>query len=95
MTRLPGDRRKGKTDWARVDALTDGDILDAVKSDPDAVLLDDKFWRTAKFFSPAPKVAISLRVDRDVMDFFKSQGPRYQTRMNAVLRSYVEHKRRA
>lgn len=38
---------------------------------------------------PGPKQAISLRVDQDVLDWFKSSGPRYQSRMNSVLRSYV------
>ena len=37
VTRKWGDRRKGKTDWARVDALTDEDIAKAVANDPDAV----------------------------------------------------------
>ena len=36
----------------------------------------------------APKTSISLRVDRDVLDWFKAQGPGYQTRMNAVLRAF-------
>ena len=38
----------------------------------------------------APKTAIALRVDADVVDWFKSQGPGYQTRMNAVLRAFKE-----
>jgi uncharacterized protein (DUF4415 family) len=36
----------------------------------------------------APKASISLRVDHDVLDWFKAQGSGYQTRMNAVLRAY-------
>jgi uncharacterized protein (DUF4415 family) len=39
--------------------------------------------------APDPKQPISFRVDSDVLDFFKEQGPRYQTRMNAVLRAYM------
>ena len=38
---------------------------------------------------PPSRQAISVRIDRDVMDFFKSQGHGYQTRINAVLRSYM------
>ena len=38
---------------------------------------------------PVAKHAISLRMDEDVLVWFKSQGPRYQTRINAVLRSYM------
>ncbi|MEZ2301553.1 MAG: BrnA antitoxin family protein [Microcoleus sp.] len=53
--------------------------------------LDESFWETAKLVKPLTKQAISLRVDRDVLDWFKSQGKGYQSLMNAVLRSYVEH----
>jgi len=41
---------------------------------------------------PARKKAISIRVDEDVLDFFKKEGGGYQRRMNAVLRSYMEQK---
>ncbi|MGA2994585.1 BrnA antitoxin family protein [Bradyrhizobium sp.] len=41
---------------------------------------------------PARKKAISIRVDEDVLDYFKSQGDGYQRRMNAVLRSYMRQK---
>lgn len=44
---------------------------------------------TARVQVPEPKQAISFRVDADVLDFFREQGPRYQTRMNAVLRAYM------
>ena len=37
-----------------------------------------------------PKALISLRVDQDVLDWFKSQGEGYQTRMNAVLKAFCE-----
>ena len=53
--------------------------------------LDESFWETAKLVQPMTKQAISLRVDRDVLDWFKSQGKGYQSLMNAVLRSYLEH----
>jgi uncharacterized protein (DUF4415 family) len=51
--------------------------------------LPDDFWDEAKLVVPAAKRAISLRVDEDVLEWFRRQGPRYQTRMNAVLRSYM------
>jgi len=53
--------------------------------------LDASFWENAKLVKPLTKQAISLRVDRDVLDWFKSQGKGYQSLMNSVLRSYVEH----
>jgi uncharacterized protein (DUF4415 family) len=91
VTRKWGDRRKGKTDWARVDKLTDADIAKAVASDPDAVPIDVD-WSDAVLIIPARKKAISIRVDEDVLDFFKREGEGYQRRMNAVLRSYMQQK---
>jgi uncharacterized protein (DUF4415 family) len=84
------NRPPGKTDWAKVDALTEEDIARAVASDPDAAPLDLD-WSKAKIYYPKGKLPVSLRVDADVFAFFKSNGRGYQTRMNAVLRSYVEH----
>jgi uncharacterized protein (DUF4415 family) len=92
ITRKWGERRKGKTDWKRVDALTDQEIEAAVRSDPDAVPLDVD-WSKAVLVIPAKKKAISIRVDEDVLDYFKKEGAGYQRRMNAVLRSYMQQKK--
>ena len=88
-----GERRKGRTDWAAVDALTDKEIEEAVRDDPDAVPLDID-WSKAVLVIPPKKKAISIRVDEDVLDYFKKQGAGYQRRMNAVLRSYMQQKRK-
>jgi uncharacterized protein (DUF4415 family) len=58
-------------------------------SPPELAGLAADFWDTADLVLPVPKQAISLRVDQDVLDWFRKLGPRYQTRMNAVLRSYM------
>src|SRR5437016_6233480 len=84
------DRRKGKTDWARVDALTDEEIEASIANDPD--WSDDWHWSEAVLVIPPKKKAISIRVDADVLDYFKKEGAGYQRRMNAVLRSYVTQK---
>jgi uncharacterized protein (DUF4415 family) len=89
VTRRWGERRKGKTNWAAVDALTDKDIEAAIRNDPDAVPLDVD-WSQAVLVIPSKKKAISIRVDEDVLDYFKKQGEGYQRRMNAVLRSYMD-----
>ncbi|SDG21177.1 BrnA antitoxin family protein [Pelagibacterium luteolum] len=57
---------------------------------PEGDTLDGDFWKTAVLKEPLAKKSISLRVDRDVLDWYKAQGEGYQTRMNAVLRSYME-----
>jgi uncharacterized protein (DUF4415 family) len=87
-----GERRRGKTDWAAVDALTDKQIEASIRNDPD--WSDDFDWSEAVLVVPPKKKAISIRVDEDVLDYFKDDGAGYQRRMNAVLRSYVEQKRK-
>lgn len=58
--------------------------------------LDDSFWNSAKIEYPESKKPVTLRLDRDVLDWFKSTGKGYQTKINAILRSYVEaHKKNA
>ena len=57
---------------------------------PELAGLPDDFWDEADIVAAPPKQAISFRVDQDVLSWFREQGPRYQTRMNAVLpKSYV------
>ena len=53
--------------------------------------LNRDFWDDAKLIHPRTKQAISIRVDSDVLDWFKNQGKGYQSLMNSVLKSYVEH----
>ncbi len=74
--------------------MTDAEIDAAARSDPDAQPTDAAFWKDAYLVIPVKKAPIALRIDRDVLAWFKSQGPRYQTRINAVLRSYMDSHRR-
>ena len=84
---------KGQTDWARVDALTDEEIEAAAASDPDNPILTDEEW--AKVVKIPMKHYIHLGVDADVLNWFKREGRGYQTRINAVLRRYVEAQHKA
>ena len=52
--------------------------------------LDDFFWKNAKLVLPGEKSLIPIRLDDDILQWFRSQGKGYQTKINAVLRSYVE-----
>jgi uncharacterized protein (DUF4415 family) len=83
---LPKDTQ---TDWARVDAMTEAEIDAAARSDPDAQPTDAAFWEDAVLVFPS-KHLVCIRIDRDVLDWFRGQGRGYQTRMNAVLRSYMD-----
>jgi uncharacterized protein (DUF4415 family) len=84
------ERRKSETDWARLEALTDAEIDASIANDPD--WSDDWHWSEAVLVIPPKKKAISIRVDEDVLDYFKQDGAGYQRRMNAVLRSYMQQK---
>jgi uncharacterized protein (DUF4415 family) len=87
-----GSGRPSKTDLRRLRALTDQQIADAVASDPDAVPdLDAAWFAAAEVVLPPEKQIISIRVDKDVLNFFRRSGPGYQTRINAVLRAFMEH----
>lgn len=78
---------RGRADLARLRVMTDADIERT--SPPELADLPKDFWEDAELVLPVPKQAISLRVDEDVLEWFRSLGPRYQTRMNAVLRTYM------
>jgi uncharacterized protein (DUF4415 family) len=77
-------RRRSRTDWKRIDSLQDKDIdfSDIPKLGPD-------FFANAILW-PGPKKQITLRLDPDVLAFFRKGGRGYQTTINAVLRKYVE-----
>lgn len=83
------------TDWERVETLSDDEIRRAMADDPDAAPeLDEAFWRNAQILDPRHgKTTITMRVDEDVLAFFKGGGGGYQSRMNAVLRAYVYARR--
>lgn len=83
--------RRGQADLARLRRMSEREI--ARTSPPELANLPDDFWAEAELVLPQPKQAISFRVDQDVLRWFKDQGPRYQTRMNAVLRSYMRQAR--
>jgi len=91
---LAGKRERGETrsDWARAAAMTEKDIASDIASDPDeAGMVVD--WDTVSIKLPEAKADLHMRIDRDVLDFFRKTGRGYQTRINAVLRSYVEKAR--
>ena len=61
------------------------------RPDAEEIELDDSFWAQARVVPPpfARKTSVHLRVDKDVLDWFKAQGRGHLTRMNAVLKAYV------
>ena len=62
---------------------------------PEAESLGEEFWRQARVVTPRGKTSVHLRLDSDIVDWFKTHGRGHLTRMNAVLRAYVDAHRRA
>ena len=56
----------------------------------DSPELDEAFFERAVIVLPKPKASVSIRLDQEVLDWFKTQGKGYQTRNNALLRAYME-----
>lgn len=75
---------QSKTDWARLDAMTDKDI-----DTSDIPEVTDDVFKKAILW-PGTKKQITLRLDPDIIAFFKKQGRGYQTIINAVLKKYVD-----
>ncbi len=69
---------------AEISAITDSEI-----DYSDIPELDDAFWKNARLVQPDRTQSVTLRVKQSVLDAYKAQGKGYQTRMNAVLESYV------
>jgi uncharacterized protein (DUF4415 family) len=81
--------QKSGTDWERLEAMTDNQI-DYTDIPP----LDEHFFAHAQIRLPRNKRHITLRLDAEVLEWFQASGKGYQTRINAVLRSFVEAQNR-
>ena len=77
------------SDWGKAASMTGAEIEARVASDPDEddMVMD---WDNATIELPQPKAVLNMRVDKEVLDYFRKSGKGYQSRINAVLRSYVE-----
>jgi uncharacterized protein (DUF4415 family) len=80
---------KGKTDWRRLDRQTSAQVEDIAARDRDGSPMSDTEWARAEIVRPE-KVAVGIKLDSDVLDWFKDQGKGYQTRINSVLRRFYE-----
>lgn len=86
--------KKSETDWARIDSVTDEDIDFSDNPEVTADMFVNAVIR--KGLKPLPrKSQLTLRIDQDVIDFFKDQGRGYQTRINQLLRAYMDAHKKA
>jgi uncharacterized protein (DUF4415 family) len=88
-------RGESKTDWARVDAMTEAELEAAIASDPDWADIARDWYELAKPHYPESMKEVRLRLDPDLVAWFKRPGPGYQARINAALRAFVEAHERA
>lgn len=86
--------RPGRTDWARIKDLSDAEIEQMARADRDNPATTEDEWANAFIGLPPLKTPVNAKFDVDVVAWFKSQGRGYQTRMNAVLRRYMEAHRK-
>ncbi len=75
---------KGKTDWKRLDRQTAAQTEAIAANDRDGRPMSDEEWARAEVIHPQ-KVPVGLKLDNDVLGWFKSQGKGYQTRINTIL----------
>lgn len=85
---------ENRTDYARLDAMTDAEIERDALLDEDALAMRDEEWLRGSAALPI-KVPVGLKLDQDVLDWFRSNGRGYQTRINSILRRYMEANRKA
>ena len=81
----PTTKKRSRTNWAKIDTLKDSEI-----DFSDIPELGKAFFKRATLRLPEPKTAVTIRLDRQVLNWFKTKGPGYQTRINALLRAYME-----
>jgi uncharacterized protein (DUF4415 family) len=79
------------SDWEKAAGMTASDVETRVASDSDedGMVVD---WGNATIELPQPKAVLNMRIDQEVLDYFRKTGKGYQSRINAVLRSYVERR---
>ena len=82
-------QRKTGTDWEALSRLSAADIRAGLDGDPDARATDENFWKEAQVVLPKPKQLVTLRLDADLLEWFRRKSG-YQTRINAILRAYMD-----
>ncbi|PEN07651.1 hypothetical protein CRI93_06625 [Longimonas halophila] len=96
-TKVSDDELKemeSQTDWKALQAKTDAEIQQDIAADPDAHALDADWFQVAQSVVPSStKKRITIRLDEDIIAYFKREGDGYQSRINDVLKTFVIAKR--
>ncbi|WGF88749.1 BrnA antitoxin family protein [Marinivivus vitaminiproducens] len=86
-------RSGSRTDRSRIEARSEGELERSIADDPDWKDVPEDWWRKAEPVPGGNKKLLSLRIDDDVVTWFRGQGRGYQTLMNNVLRAYMRANR--
>ncbi len=86
--------KKGKTDWARLRRKKDEEIDFSDSPELTDAELAQMIWRRPRALRSGPKITISMRVDPEVLDWYKRPGPGYPSRMHMVLRAFMQARHR-
>src|SRR5438309_3521446 len=78
-----------RTDWSGLRRRTPGAIRKGIAADPDAHATNAAFWKSAQVVLPTPKEAVTMRLDADLLRWSRRERG-YQTRINAILRAYMQ-----
>lgn len=68
-----GTKRRGATDWSRLRRGTPAEIRQGIGADPEAHATDAQFWKTAKVVLPTPKEIVTMRLDADLLRWFRRE----------------------
>jgi len=85
-------RGEDRTDWRKANALTGRKLAASIRADEDDIR-GEPDWAQAVMGVPAAKDHINIRLDHDVLEWFKASGKGYQTLINNVLRAFVQSRR--
>ena len=83
-------RGEGRTDFARLDAMTEKELEASIDRNEEGQV----DWSTIQVGIPQARKQLTIRLDIDVIEWFKAQGAGYQSRINAVLRGFVEDQKK-
>ncbi len=85
------DQGESRTDLVRVDALTAEEIERASMQQLEEDGVDGDWTKSVEVVTAVNKKTVTMRLDPDLIDWFRKTGPGYQTRINAILRAYMRH----
>lgn len=84
------DLPSGKTNWEKLRSMHEEEIEEEAKADKENPLWTKKMLSSATLHMPQKKVSVHMYMDQDVVAWFKLKGKGYQSRINSVLKSYVQ-----